>query len=139
MVVLILVRDDPPYTCRSGAEESGVSAEVVGEDMSHWRGTIQGPEGTPYAGGVFVVTMCDMKLTCFTDVGVQVDIILDGDYPYNPPKMKFDTKVWHPNVSSQTGAICLDILKSEWRFITFSSLHSGPVASIRALSHVVLE
>ena len=29
-------------------------------------------------------------------------------------KMKFDTKIWHPNVSSVTGAICLDILKKEW-------------------------
>jgi len=28
--------------------------------------------------------------------------------------MKFDTKVWHPNISSITGAICLDILKTEW-------------------------
>ena len=28
--------------------------------------------------------------------------------------MKFDTKLWHPNISSQTGAICLDILKNEW-------------------------
>jgi ubiquitin-conjugating enzyme (huntingtin interacting protein 2) len=28
--------------------------------------------------------------------------------------MKFDTKIWHPNISSQTGAICLDILKDEW-------------------------
>lgn len=28
--------------------------------------------------------------------------------------MKFETKIWHPNVSSQTGAICLDILKNEW-------------------------
>lgn len=28
--------------------------------------------------------------------------------------MKFITKVWHPNVSSQTGAICLDILKDQW-------------------------
>jgi len=28
--------------------------------------------------------------------------------------MKFETKLWHPNVSSQTGAICLDILKNEW-------------------------
>ena len=28
--------------------------------------------------------------------------------------MKFDTKVWHPNISSVTGAICLDILKNEW-------------------------
>mmetsp|Transcript_21446 Transcript_21446/g.35896 ORF Transcript_21446/g.35896 Transcript_21446/m.35896 type:complete len:137 (+) Transcript_21446:413-823(+) len=28
--------------------------------------------------------------------------------------MKFNTKVWHPNVSSVTGAICLDILKDQW-------------------------
>jgi ubiquitin-conjugating enzyme (huntingtin interacting protein 2) len=28
--------------------------------------------------------------------------------------MQFSTKIWHPNVSSQTGVICLDILKDEW-------------------------
>ncbi|GME67650.1 unnamed protein product [Ambrosiozyma monospora] len=28
--------------------------------------------------------------------------------------MKFDTKIYHPNISSQTGAICLDILKDAW-------------------------
>ena len=28
--------------------------------------------------------------------------------------MKFETKIWHPNISSVTGAICLDILKNEW-------------------------
>lgn len=28
--------------------------------------------------------------------------------------MKYDTKIWHPNISSITGAICLDILKNEW-------------------------
>ncbi|MCQ2818747.1 MAG: ubiquitin-conjugating enzyme family protein [archaeon] len=36
------------------------------------------------------------------------------EYPFKPPKMKFDTKIWHPNISSVTGAICLDILKNEW-------------------------
>ncbi|OIT35299.1 ubiquitin-conjugating enzyme e2 27 [Nicotiana attenuata] len=28
--------------------------------------------------------------------------------------MKFATQVWHPNISSQSGAICLDILKDQW-------------------------
>jgi len=66
-------------------------------DFSHWKACIQGPDDTPYAGGRFTI-----------------DIVIPGQYPFCPPKMKFDTKVWHPNISSQTGAICLDILKGEW-------------------------
>lgn len=44
----------------------------------------------------------------------QVDIQLDDQYPFAPPKMRFLTRVWHPNVSSASGAICLDVLKDQW-------------------------
>merc|ERR1712187_609010 len=53
--------------------------------------------GSPYEGGVF-----------------EIDIVIPAQYPFEPPKMKFLTKIWHPNVSSQTGAICLDVLGKEW-------------------------
>jgi ubiquitin-conjugating enzyme (huntingtin interacting protein 2) len=76
---------------------SGVSIEISEGDLTRMRGTINGPVGTPYEGGIFVV-----------------DIQLPSAYPFEPPKMQFVTKVWHPNVSSQNGAICLDILKDQW-------------------------
>ena len=76
---------------------SGVYARVRGDDMTKLEGTLKGPEGTPYEGGIFVV-----------------DIQIPQQYPFEPPKMKFETRMWHPNVSSQTGAICLDILKDKW-------------------------
>jgi ubiquitin-conjugating enzyme (huntingtin interacting protein 2) len=76
---------------------SGVKVSVDPSDGSHLEGTILGPEDTPYHKGTF-----------------KVDIVIPNDYPFAPPKMKFVTRMWHPNVSSQTGAICLDILKDQW-------------------------
>ena len=55
-----------------------------------------GPGDSPYAGGVFFVM-----------------IHFPPDYPFKPPKVQFQTKVYHPNVNSQ-GSICLDILKEQW-------------------------
>eukprot|EP01006_Ploeotia_vitrea_P040578 TRINITY_DN66434_c9_g5_i3.p1 TRINITY_DN66434_c9_g5~~TRINITY_DN66434_c9_g5_i3.p1 ORF type:complete len:198 (+),score=97.43 TRINITY_DN66434_c9_g5_i3:58-651(+) len=83
--------------CQETKDDSGVWAALVDDDMSHWVGHIMGPENTPYEGGVF-----------------EVDIRVPKNYPFEPPKMRFTTKLWHPNVSSANGAICLDILKNEW-------------------------
>src|SRR5271163_2516721 len=44
----------------------------------------------------------------------EVDISIPQTYPFSSPKMKILTKVYHPNISSASGAICLDILKDAW-------------------------
>jgi len=72
------------------------SAGPIGDDLFHWKGTIIGPSDSPFEGGVFFV-----------------NIHFPTDYPFKPPKVSFDTKIYHPNVNSK-GQICLDILKDQW-------------------------
>jgi ubiquitin-conjugating enzyme (huntingtin interacting protein 2) len=69
--------------------ESKILAEPAnGEDLSHLRASFPGPPDTPYEGGTYVV-----------------DIKIPHEYPFRPPVMYFNTKLWHPNVSSQT--VCI--------------------------------
>ena len=65
-------------------------------NMFKWAGTVTGPEGSPYEGGTFFLK-----------------IDFPSDYPFKPPKIVFQTKIYHPNINSK-GEICLDILKDQW-------------------------
>ncbi|KAK5109436.1 hypothetical protein LTR62_006995 [Meristemomyces frigidus] len=86
-------------------------------DFTRFKGLFRGPPDTPYEGGVYAV-----------------DIRITPEYPFKPPEMRFITKIWHPNVSSQTGAICLDTLGTAWSpvltlksaLISLQSLLSSP-------------
>eukprot|EP01059_Diplonema_ambulator_P030199 TRINITY_DN5072_c1_g1_i2.p1 TRINITY_DN5072_c1_g1~~TRINITY_DN5072_c1_g1_i2.p1 ORF type:complete len:170 (+),score=12.50 TRINITY_DN5072_c1_g1_i2:43-510(+) len=66
-------------------------------DPRKWTGYIEGPEDTPYAGGLF-----------------EVSIGVPNDYPMVPVQCAFVTKIFHPNVQFDSGEICLDILKTSW-------------------------
>lgn len=79
---------DPPSNCSAGPKDR--------TDLYQWTGTIMGPADSPFAGGVY-----------------KLRIDFPADYPFKPPKVVFETKIYHPNINSG-GGICLDILKSEW-------------------------
>uniref|UniRef100_A0ACD5Z6K5 Uncharacterized protein n=1 Tax=Avena sativa TaxID=4498 RepID=A0ACD5Z6K5_AVESA len=91
---------DPPAFCRPGA--SPVT------DPCHFEVIIDGPAGSPYAGGTF-----------------PVDVVIPKDYPFKPPKLTFKTKVYHPNINSE-GKMFVDIFMSNWTpALTISTvLHS---------------
>merc|ERR1719510_1507284 len=74
----------------------GVTLEET-DNLTDIRARIDGPEGTPYEGGVFVIRLQ-----------------LPSDFPHAPPKGFFLTKVFHPNIRPETGEICVDTLKRDW-------------------------
>ena len=82
------IQTDPPSNCSAGLKN---------EEMLHWEATIIGPSDSPYAGGMF-----------------KLDIIFPNDYPFKPPKIRFITKIYHPNIDFNSGSICLDSLNETW-------------------------
>lgn len=81
------IKTDPPSNCSAGPKDNNIY---------EWEATIIGPSDSPYSGGIFKLTM-----------------LFPTDFPFRPPKVKFITKILHPNID-QYGNICLDILNKNW-------------------------
>jgi len=65
---------------------------LIDDNILTWQLWLVGPEGTDYEGGVF-----------------KVRLTFPPSYPNEPPEMRFDTPIWHPNVYDD-GRVCISIL-----------------------------
>eukprot|EP00297_Palpitomonas_bilix_P018600 CAMPEP_0113889340 /NCGR_PEP_ID=MMETSP0780_2-20120614/13430_1 /TAXON_ID=652834 /ORGANISM="Palpitomonas bilix" /LENGTH=149 /DNA_ID=CAMNT_0000878403 /DNA_START=31 /DNA_END=480 /DNA_ORIENTATION=+ /assembly_acc=CAM_ASM_000599 len=74
----------------------GITASPHEENLRYFNVVIAGPSQSPYEGGSF-----------------SLELFLPEDYPMSPPKVRFLTKIYHPNID-RLGRICLDILKDKW-------------------------
>ena len=84
---LAAMLDDPPPGC---------SIVQMGDDLFRWQVEVQGPPDSPFEGATFTLL-----------------VTFPTTYPFKPPKVQFETRIYHPNIN-QRGDICLDTLSTKW-------------------------
>ncbi|KAJ5578018.1 Ubiquitin-conjugating enzyme E2 [Penicillium hispanicum] len=104
---------------------------TAADDLSQLTVLLTGPQGTPYSQGLW-----------------RLHLKMPEDYPHSPPKATFRTRIWHPNVEEQSGAVCVDTLKRDWQskltlrdvLITISCLliHPNPDSALNSESGTLL-
>ena len=74
----------------------GISAVPDPANIRYFHVELAGPRDSPYEGGTF-----------------KLELFLPETYPRDPPKCRFITRIYHPNVD-RFGRICLDTIKKAW-------------------------
>ncbi|UYV71694.1 UBE2N [Cordylochernes scorpioides] len=74
----------------------GISAVPDEDNARYFHVILAGPADSPFEGGVF-----------------NLELFLPESYPMSAPKVRFITKIYHPNID-KLGRICMDILMDKW-------------------------
>jgi Ubiquitin-conjugating enzyme len=72
-----------------------LSITPIADSLDNCLASVEGPSGTPYAGGIF-----------------WLHIAFPANYPGSPLLIRFVTPILHPNIDEE-GRICLNILSQE--------------------------
>ena len=73
-----------------------IAAAPIRGNLYHVLNAIEGPPDTPYERGIFFL-----------------ETRFHPDHPFKPCKMRFLTRIYHPNIDSR-GDICVDLLGPQW-------------------------
>lgn len=97
------------------------------DDLLNFKLVICPDEGF-YKGGRFVFTFKVSNLKFLTLIGqllIQFWFQVNPNYPHEPPKVKCETQVYHPNIDLE-GNVCLNILREDWKpVLTVNSIVYG--------------
>eukprot|EP01084_Bolivina_argentea_P053787 98693_1 len=75
-----------------------IEIKIKNDNISILTAIITGPESTPFETGKF-----------------EIALHFTNNYPQQPPKGYFITKIFHPNVAPSNGEICVNTLKKDWK------------------------
>lgn len=75
----------------------GVTVEPDPTNALKWIVLLTGPKGSPYEGGKF-----------------KVSFLFPEGYPFKPPKVQFETKIYNPHVMQKTGEVCTELYENGW-------------------------
>ncbi len=66
-------------------------------NLHNFHVSFNGPSETPYENGLWIIS-----------------VTVDEEYPFKPPIVQFKTKIYHPNIDQESGAICMNVLRENW-------------------------